>query len=56
MSGIASSSRLDKRAAVELRPLQLSLGQLDRADGSGRFGFGASMVRRICHSITDEKI
>lgn len=53
MSGIASSSRLDRRAAIELRPLQLSLGQLDRADGSGRFGFGASSTLQTCLDVAD---
>ena len=37
---MASSSRIDGRAASELRPISLTLGELDRVDGSGRFAFG----------------
>ncbi|RSH90148.1 exosome non-catalytic core subunit rrp46 [Saitozyma podzolica] len=35
-----SSSRHDRRAPTELRPLSVTVGQLARADGSGRFAFG----------------
>jgi len=47
---MASSSRLDGRAAIELRPLSASFGELDRADGSARFSFGELPFRS--HSLS----
>ena len=44
---MSSSSRLDGRDVLELRPLSTTLGYLDRSDGSARFGFGESPQRRI---------
>jgi len=43
MSNHASTSRLAGRAHSEMRPLHLSIGHLDRVDGSAKFGFGMSI-------------
>lgn len=53
--------RADKRPPTALRPLQITLGELSRADGSGRFAFGpcaslASFTGPIEVRIKDEKV
>jgi hypothetical protein len=47
MSNVASSSRLDGRQPLDFRPLHASINHLDRADGSGKFGFGKCVARMI---------
>ncbi|WVQ83820.1 hypothetical protein IAT38_005964 [Cryptococcus sp. DSM 104549] len=44
MSRPGPSRRPDGRSPTELRPLHVSVGELDRADGSGRFAFGSTTV------------
>ncbi|ORY25367.1 hypothetical protein BCR39DRAFT_544502 [Naematelia encephala] len=39
---MSSSRRSDGRSDTSIRELQIQLGRLDRADGSARFGFGAT--------------
>ncbi|WWC59069.1 uncharacterized protein I303_101616 [Kwoniella dejecticola CBS 10117] len=42
------SRRHDGRRYDEIRPLQIEIGELDRADGSGRFGFGSNAALASC--------
>ncbi|RSH88187.1 exosome non-catalytic core subunit rrp46 [Apiotrichum porosum] len=53
--------RTDGRRSGELRPLHVTLGELDRADGSGRFAFGpvaalASFTGPIEVRLRDERV
>ncbi|WVW78859.1 hypothetical protein I302_100822 [Kwoniella bestiolae CBS 10118] len=43
-----SRRRLDGRKPHEIRPLTIEIGELDRADGSGRFGFGSTSALASC--------
>lgn len=44
MATAGPSRRPDGRTPAQLRPLHLSIGELDRADGSARFAFGMSLL------------
>ncbi|WRT65147.1 uncharacterized protein IL334_002089 [Kwoniella shivajii] len=48
MSNAGPSRRYDGRRSDEMRPLVISIGELDRADGSGRFGFGSTAALASC--------
>ncbi|WWC87281.1 uncharacterized protein L201_002169 [Kwoniella dendrophila CBS 6074] len=48
MSNAGPSRRYDGRKPHEMRPLQIEIGELDRADGSGRFGFGSTAALASC--------
>ncbi|WWD21948.1 hypothetical protein CI109_106436 [Kwoniella shandongensis] len=48
MSRPGPSRRPDGRKALDLRPVHISIGELDRADGSGRFAFGSTAVLASC--------
>ncbi|KAK6904105.1 hypothetical protein I203_107620 [Kwoniella mangroviensis CBS 8507] len=43
-----SRRRSNGRKPHEIRPLTIEIGELDRADGSGRFGFGATSALASC--------
>lgn len=44
MATAGPSRRPDGRTPAQIRPLHLSIGELDRADGSARFAFGMSLL------------
>ncbi|ADV24392.1 hypothetical protein I305_05016 [Cryptococcus gattii E566] len=48
MATAGPSRRPDGRTPAQLRPLHLSIGELDRADGSARFAFGSNAVLASC--------
>ncbi|WWC67556.1 uncharacterized protein I206_101465 [Kwoniella pini CBS 10737] len=48
MSNAGPSRRYDGRRYDQYRPLQIEIGELDRADGSGRFGFGSTAALASC--------
>ncbi|KIR41018.1 hypothetical protein I307_03282 [Cryptococcus deuterogattii 99/473] len=48
MATAGPSRRPDGRTPAQLRPLNLSIGELDRADGSARFAFGSNAVLASC--------
>ncbi|WWD08046.1 hypothetical protein V865_006156 [Kwoniella europaea PYCC6329] len=43
-----SRRRSDGRKPHEIRPMTIEIGELDRADGSGRFGFGSTSALASC--------
>ncbi|KAK8846640.1 hypothetical protein IAR55_005727 [Kwoniella newhampshirensis] len=48
MSRPGPSRRSDGRQPLDLRPINISVGELDRADGSGKFAFGSTAVLASC--------
>ncbi|OCF42081.1 hypothetical protein I317_04052 [Kwoniella heveanensis CBS 569] len=50
------SRRSDGRRPSELRPLTVSIGELDRADGSGRFGFGSTAALASCNGPIEVRL
>ncbi|KAL0243531.1 hypothetical protein I308_105497 [Cryptococcus tetragattii IND107] len=48
MATAGPSRRPDGRTPAQIRPLHLSIGELDRADGSARFAFGSNAVLASC--------
>ncbi|WVQ97707.1 hypothetical protein IAU59_004821 [Kwoniella sp. CBS 9459] len=50
------SRRSDGRQPSELRPLTVSTGELDRADGSGRFGFGSTAALASCNGPIEVRL
>ncbi|KAL7420203.1 hypothetical protein Q5752_005169 [Cryptotrichosporon argae] len=58
---MSTRTRADGRAALDVRPIMVRLGELDRADGSGRFAFGstaalASFTGPIEVRLREEKV
>ncbi|WVF70190.1 hypothetical protein IAT40_004978 [Kwoniella sp. CBS 6097] len=50
------SRRSDGRQPSELRPLTVSIGELDRADGSGRYGFGSTAALASCNGPIEVRL